>query len=80
MTRTDPPDGGSGPGDPKPLPGAAAFLGMGLSSAACVALGVFLGVWADRSWHTAPAFLVVGLVVGLVAAVAGVVAQIRQYL
>lgn len=64
----------------KPLPGAVAFLGMGLSSAVPVAIGVVLGIWGDRTWHTAPALLVVGLLVGLGAATASVVAQIRKYL
>ena len=53
---------------------------MGLSAAACVAVGVVLGLWADSTWHTAPALFVVGLLLGLAAAVWSVVAQIRQYL
>jgi F0F1-type ATP synthase assembly protein I len=57
-----------------------AFLGMGTSIAACVAVGVGLGIWGDDTWHTSPALLVVGLVLGLAAAVASVVAQIRKYL
>jgi F0F1-type ATP synthase assembly protein I len=77
---TDPETPRAGSPTPRDLPGAVAFLGMGLSAAACVGIGVGLGVWADSAWHTAPAFLVVGLIVGLAAAVAGVVAQIRQYL
>ena len=39
-----------------------------------------LGLWADSAWHTAPVLLVVGLVLGLAAAAASVVAQIRKYL
>jgi F0F1-type ATP synthase assembly protein I len=64
----------------KPLPGAVAFLGMGLSAAVCVAIGVGLGLWADSAWHTAPALLVVGLLLGLAAATFMVVGQIRRYL
>ncbi len=64
----------------KPLPSAAAFLGMGLSAAICVAIGVVAGVWADDTWHTAPALLVVGLLLGLAAATFFVVGQIRKYL
>jgi F0F1-type ATP synthase assembly protein I len=67
-------------GDPKPLPGAAAFLGMGLSSAVCVGLGVVLGLWLDSNFHTAPAFLLAGLALGLLTAAVSVIAQIRQYL
>jgi F0F1-type ATP synthase assembly protein I len=64
----------------KPLPGAVAFLNMGLSAAVCVGVGVALGIWADDSWHTAPALLVVGLLLGLAAATFLVIGQIRKYL
>jgi F0F1-type ATP synthase assembly protein I len=70
----------SGPETVKPLPGVAAFLGMGLSAAVCVAIGVGLGLWADSAWHSAPALLVVGLLLGLAAATLMVVGQIRKYL
>jgi F0F1-type ATP synthase assembly protein I len=64
----------------KPLPGVAAFLGMGLTIAACIGIGVGLGLWADSAWHTAPAMLAVGLILGVTAAVFFVVGQIRRYL
>jgi F0F1-type ATP synthase assembly protein I len=76
----DRPEGPDGNSEPKPLPGAAAFLGMGLSAAVCVAIGVFLGVWGDSTWHTAPLLLFIGLGLGLLAAVLLVVTQIREYL
>jgi F0F1-type ATP synthase assembly protein I len=57
-----------------------AFLGMGLSAAVCVAIGVGLGLWADSTWHTAPALLIVGLLLGVAAAALMVVGQIRKYL
>jgi F0F1-type ATP synthase assembly protein I len=53
---------------------------MGLSAAVCVGIGVALGLWADRALHTAPALLLVGLVLGLITAVFSVVTQIRRYL
>ena len=84
MTEPQPPTEESGPptssSQSKPLPGAVAFLGMGLSAAVCVAIGVVLGLWADSTWHTAPALLLVGLLAGLVAAAFLVVGQIRKYL
>ncbi len=64
----------------KPLPGAAAFLGLGLSAAVCVAIGVGLGIWADSAWHTSPILLLVGLALGVTAAVFFVVSQIREFL
>ena len=65
---------------PKPLPSAVAFLGMGLTAAICVGLGVVLGLWLDSVFHTAPALLLVGLLLGLVTAAMSVISQIRQYL
>ncbi|HWE68251.1 MAG TPA: AtpZ/AtpI family protein [Acidimicrobiales bacterium] len=53
---------------------------MGLSAAVCVGIGVGLGVWGDSIWHTAPLCLMIGLALGLVAAVGLVVTQIRAYL
>jgi F0F1-type ATP synthase assembly protein I len=67
-------------GEPKPLPGTVAFLGMGLSAAVCVTIGVGLGLWVDSEFHTAPAFLLVGLALGLVTATLSVIKQIRSYL
>jgi F0F1-type ATP synthase assembly protein I len=65
---------------PKPLPGAVAFLGMGLSAAVCVGIGVGLGLLADGALGTGPAFLLVGLALGLALATFSVVKQIRTYL
>jgi F0F1-type ATP synthase assembly protein I len=43
-------------------------------------VGIVLGVWVDGLTHTSPAFLVVGLVLGLAAAVATIVSQARRFL
>ncbi len=80
VTESEPPPGPTGTDEPKPLPGAVAFLNMGLAAAVCVGAGLLLGLWADSAWHTAPILLVVGIVLGLAAAAASVVAQIRKYL
>jgi F0F1-type ATP synthase assembly protein I len=57
-----------------------AFLGMGLSAAACVAVGLVPGILIDDALGTAPAFLLVGLFLGLAAAAFSVIKQIRTYL
>ena len=51
-----------------------AFLSMGLAAAVCV------GIWLDSALHTAPAFLLVGLALGLAAAALSIIKQIRTYL
>ena len=53
---------------------------MGLSAAVCVGVGLGLGLWVDSALHTAPAFLLVGLALGLAVAALSVVKQIRTYL
>ena len=68
------------PEAPKPLPGATAFLSMGLSAAVCVGVGLGLGLWVDNVLHTAPAFLLVGLALGLATAALSIIKQIRTYL
>lgn len=62
------------------LPGAAAFATMGMSAAVIIALGVVLGLWADRSWGTSPWGLLIGIALGTVAAVVSVVKQVRRFL
>lgn len=57
-----------------------AFLSMGLAAAVCVAIGIGLGLWVDSLLHTGPAFLLVGLGLGLAVAAFSVVKQIRTYL
>jgi F0F1-type ATP synthase assembly protein I len=53
---------------------------MGTTIATCIAVGVVLGLWADGTWHTSPAGLLIGIVLGTVAAVVSVVQQVRRYL
>jgi F0F1-type ATP synthase assembly protein I len=57
-----------------------AFLNMGLTAAVCVGIGVVLGILVDDALHTAPAFLLVGLALGLATAAMSIVKQIRTYL
>jgi ATP synthase protein I len=70
----------SGPEPVKPLPGLAAFAGMGVSIAVTVGIGVWLGILADEHFHTAPTFLLVGLAVGVTCAVISVVSLVKRYL
>jgi F0F1-type ATP synthase assembly protein I len=67
------PDGSS-------LPGVAAFAVMGTTIASCLAVGVLLGLWVDHELGSAPAGLLIGIVLGTVAAVVSVVKQVRRFL
>lgn len=62
------------------LPGVAVFLTMGMTVAVIIAVFVVLGLWADRSWGTAPWGLLIGITLGTVAAVVSVVKQVRRFL
>jgi F0F1-type ATP synthase assembly protein I len=61
-------------------PGWPELLGMGGIAAGQVALGCVLGLLVDRAAGTAPVFLLVGLVLGIVASVTYVIVQFRKYL
>lgn len=65
---------------PKDLPGAFVFLGLGLTIACTVGAFVGLGIWADSAFHTSPLCLVIGLVLGCVAAATSTIALVRRYL
>ena len=45
-----------------------------------VSVGVGLGLWVDDLAHTGPAFLLVGLALGVAAAAMSIVKQVRTYL
>lgn len=88
---TDEPTPAAGPDDPEPRPhwtpedrrlspGAVAFLGLGLSIGLCLAVTVGAGLALDAVLHDSPVFLLVGLTVGIVVAVAMAVSTIRKYL
>jgi F0F1-type ATP synthase assembly protein I len=66
--------------DGSPLPGVAAFAVMGTTIASCLAVGVVLGLWVDHELGSAPAGLLIGIVLGTVAAVVSVVKQVRRFL
>ncbi len=57
-----------------------AFAVLGTTIASCLAVGVGLGLWADSTWGTSPAGLLIGIVLGTVAAVVSVVQQVRRFL
>jgi F0F1-type ATP synthase assembly protein I len=61
-------------------PGAVEFMSLGLSIAVLLVAGGGLGYAVDRWVGTSPLFLLVGLALGIVAAVLMTVARVRKYL
>jgi F0F1-type ATP synthase assembly protein I len=64
----------------KDLPGLAAFATMGTTIASCLAVGVVLGLWVDHVLRSGPWGLLLGIVLGTVAAVASVIKLVRRFL
>ena len=56
------------------------LLGMGLVVAAQLVVGMLLGLLLDSLLDTSPIFVLVGLALGLIGAVAYTVGQFRRYL
>lgn len=67
-------------GELKDLPGAIELLTLGTMVAIIIAVFVVVGIWADRTWGTAPWGLLIGITLGTVAAVVSVVKQVRRFL
>lgn len=64
---------------PSEGPELYSLLGMGLVSAMCVAAGLALGWIVDGWLNTFPIFILVGLVLGIVAAGAYTVVKVRNW-
>jgi hypothetical protein len=64
----------------KPSPSFTTLLGMGVTTALCIAAGIGGGYWLDRAFRTGVLLTFVGLALGLVAAVAAVYFEIKTFL
>jgi ATP synthase protein I len=56
---------------------ALRLTGVGFFIAACILLGIFVGLWVDGKLNTEPFFMIGGLLVGLVVAIYGVYRMIQ---
>ena len=54
--------------------------GLGLSAVGSLLVGVLLGLFLDGTLHTAPLFLIIGILLGLTAATIGVYRLVMQEL
>ncbi|MGA3147247.1 MAG: AtpZ/AtpI family protein [Acidimicrobiales bacterium] len=83
-SQTDPDDGTGTPpttgSGPSLGPGAVEFLTLGLTLAVTILAGGALGYLVDRWLGTSPVFTLVGLVLGIAAAVMTAVSRVRKYL
>ena len=59
---------------------ALGMLGVGFFVAGSIILGVVGGSWLDGRLNSAPLFLIIGLVLGIVVAFYGVYAMLRPFL
>ena len=51
---------------------ALRLLGVGFFIGACILLGVLAGLWIDNKLGTEPAFMIAGLILGIITAFYGV--------
>jgi F0F1-type ATP synthase assembly protein I len=64
----------------KPTPGGMTLLSMGVTTALCVGIGVGGGYWLDQTFKTGLVLTLVGLVLGVIAAVTAVYLEIKPFL
>ncbi len=59
---------------------ALRLTGVGFFIGTCIVLGIFGGLWLDNRLNTKPAFLLIGVVLGIVIAGFGVYQMLRPLL
>ena len=64
----------------KPSPSFSTLIGMGVTTALCIAVGVGGGYWLDRTFRTGALLTFVGLALGMVAAGVAVYFEIKSFL
>lgn len=77
--RRAPPEGGV-PVSQRDGPGLSDLLTFGMSTAACLVLGMALGWLTDAALDTLPVFTLIGLAVGIVATGLYIYAKLKKYL
>ncbi|HMK97489.1 MAG TPA: AtpZ/AtpI family protein [Acidimicrobiales bacterium] len=77
--REDGPTPGPARSSPKGYPGPMAYAGIGMLNAVCLLGGGALGWLVDRWAGTLPLFLLIGLLAGAAAGVAGTRGELRRY-
>jgi ATP synthase protein I len=68
------------PGNRKLFSSMGLVTGLGLSAVGSLLLGVLLGLFLDGMLHTAPLFLIIGILLGIAAAMLGVYRMVMREL
>lgn len=71
---------GDAPVSKRDGPDLSDLLTFGLSTAACLVVGLALGWWADGVLDTLPVFTLIGLALGIVATGLYIYATLKKYL
>ena len=66
--------------DDKRPPDLFTLLGMGVTAALCLAVGLIVGIVLDDRYRSSPVFTLIGLAVGVVMAIVAVYEQVRRFL
>ena len=62
-----------------PGPSAGELLGLGVALAVAVVVPLFAGLWIDSAKHTTPLGVMVGLLIGIVAATTILYQRFKRY-
>lgn len=64
----------------KPSPNLFTLLGLGVTNAICLGVGIGAGWGIDSALGTTPAFIFVGILVGVAMAAAATWSEVRKFL
>ncbi len=64
----------------KTSPDIFTLLGMGVTAALCLAIGLVAGIVLDDHYRSCPIFTLIGLAVGVVMAIVAVYGQLKRFL
>ncbi|MFJ8065567.1 AtpZ/AtpI family protein [Psychrobacillus sp. NPDC096426] len=63
----------------RPLQGIALYSAILSQLVGSILIGIFTGMWIDKTYGTTPVFLVICLLLGLLTCVTALITTIRKY-